>query len=162
MVKHGISKHRFLSGYMFASCIIGGDNVNQSYAKAFGVSAKRARGLASQLRRSKWIQELIISLKSDEDTLHFGEKKAIVSRAMNIIDDEDGSDKNAIEAMKAVAPYLSVGRDRREKKEDIEDADSDKNKINMVFEVIKGLKELSSNNKMIAPNGDIIDVVPML
>ena len=58
-----IEEERFMKGHKFALLISDGVRANTAYAEAFEVPFSKAKGLSTQLYRSKWIQELLEIMK---------------------------------------------------------------------------------------------------
>lgn len=152
MDKHGIEKERFVRGVIFAEYIVNGENATNSYMWAFECDKNEARMKSTNLRNAKWVQELIIYFKPDENTLYFGEIRRIIRVGMEIIDSAE-EDKDRIAAMNALAKYVKVGKQTQ----DIDDKTiSDSTK--MIAGLMDGIAELANKDKMINKHGNIIDV----
>jgi hypothetical protein len=148
-----IEPEKFMKAVKFCEKILDGEAKSKAYANVFEVSIEKARTTSSQFHRSRWVQELILFLRPDEQSLYFGERKRIIQAGMAIIDDPGASHRDKTEAMKALQPYI--------KQEKID------NELNVKIETIgesisdginKQLEELAAKGQMIADDGTIIDV----
>ncbi len=151
--RHNIDKERFIRGIIFAEFIVNGENGTNSYKWAFDCDEMTARMNAGTLRNTKWVQDLIINLRPDENTLYFGEIRQIIRKGMAIIDNPNAEDKDIISAMNALAKYVKVSKVVLN---DEEKMVSDATKL--MTGLIKGIEHLSRDNKMINEDGNIIDV----
>ncbi len=153
MEKHNIEKQRFVRGVIFAEYIVNGESANNAYSWAFECDRKESSMKSSNLRNSKWIQELILYFKPDENTLYFGEIRQIIRKGMSIIDDPMTEDKDVISTMNALAKYVKVSKSNKDNEQEISS-----DAAQLMTGLIKGIEDLSNQNKMIAGNGTIIDV----
>ena len=80
MDKHDVPKERFVRGVIFAEYIVNGENANNAYSWAFECDKREASTKSTNLRNSKWVQELILYFKPDENTLYFGEIRQIIRK----------------------------------------------------------------------------------
>ena len=154
--KHNIEEERFVRGVIFAEYIVNGESANNAYVYAFNCSKSEASTKSTNLRNTKWIQELIVYFKPDENTLYFGEIRQIIRKGMGIIDDPMSEAKDVICAMNALAKYVKVSKAAREN-EDTSISDA----TQLMTTLISGIAELSQQGKMIDGDGEIIDV-PLL
>ena len=151
--KHKIDNERFTRGVIFAEFVVNGDSANNAYMYAFECDKTKATMSSANFRNSKWIQELIQFFRPDENTLYFGEIRQIIRKGMAIIDNPNTEDKDIISAMNALAKYVKVSSSTKTNEEEmVSDA------AKLMTGLIKGISELSAQNKMINGNGDIIDV----
>lgn len=133
--------------------VLDGQPKSTAYRDVFGVTIEQARTTSTQFHRTKWVQELILFLRPDEQSLYFGERKRIIQAGMAIIDDPRASHRDKTEAMKALQPYIKQ-----------EKIDNELNvKVETVGETIsesinKQIEELAAKGKMINDSGEIIDV----
>ena len=148
-----IDPEKFVKAVKFCEKILDGESKSKAYADVFEVSIEKARTTSSQFHRSKWVQELVLFLRPDEQSLYFGERKRIIQAGMAIIDDPRASHRDKTEAMKALQPYI--------KQEKID------NELNVKIETVgettsesinKQLEDLASKGMMIGDDGLIIDV----
>lgn len=153
MEKHDIDKERFVRGVIFAEYVVNGESANNAYTRAFECTRKEASTKSANFRNSKWIQELIIYFRPDENTLYFGEIRQIIRKGMNIIDDPLSEPKDIISAMNALSKYIKVNNTSQQE-ENILASDATK----LMTGLIKGMEELANSNKMISGDGAIIDV----
>ena len=151
--KHGIDEERFVRGVIFSEYIVNGESANNAYVYAFDCEPREASTKSANLRRTKWVEELILYFKPDENTLYFGEIRQIIRKGMSIIDNPMSEDKDVISAMNALAKYVKVSKAAREN-EDTSISDA----TQLISGLMEGIAALSSGNKMIGPGGDIIDV----
>ena len=153
MEKHNIPRERFVRGVIFAEYIVNGENATNSYMWAFECERDEARMNSSNLRNSKWIQDLILYLKPDENTLYFGEIRAIIRKGMKIIDDPMSEDKDVIAAMNALAKYIKASKSSKD-----EEKQSSTDAQKMMSQLMDGIKQLTDQGKMVDKHGNIIDV----
>jgi len=151
--RHSIEEERFVRGVIFAEYIVNGESANNAYVYAFQCDKKEASTKSSNLRQTKWVQELILFFKPDENTLYFGEIRQIIRKGMAIIDNSNSEAKDVIAAMNALAKYVKVSKAAKEN-EDTTISDA----AQMMTGLLKGIEELANGNKMISRDGDIIDV----
>ena len=151
--RYNIEKERFIRGVIFAEFIVNGENATNSYQWAFEVDTQVARMNAATLRNTKWVQEIIIALRPDENTLYVGEIRQIIRKGMAIIDNPHSEPKDVISAINALAKYVKVAKPILNEEETVaSDA------INLITGLVKGIEDLANGNKMIDKHGDIIDV----
>lgn len=151
--RHNIDKERFIRGIIFAEFIVQGENGTNSYKWAFDCSESIARSNAGTLRNTKWIQDLILTLRPDENTLYFGEIRQIIRKGMTIIDNPYSEDKDVISAMNALAKYVKVS-----KATVTEDEVVASDAVKLITGLVQGIEDLANSNKMIDKHGTIIDV----
>ena len=108
--KHDIDEERFVRGVIFAEYIVNGESANQAYVYAFQCTAKEASTKSANLRGTKWVQELILYFKPDENTLYFGEIRQIIRKGMAIVDDPMAENTEVIAAMNALAKYVKISK----------------------------------------------------
>ena len=145
---------RFNKAVVFCEQILDGGVKSKVYAEVFGVTIEKARTLSSQFHRAKWVQELLLFLRPDEQSLYFGERKRIIQAGMNIIDDPTASHRDKTEAMKALQPYIKQEKIEQEmtmKVESLGESISDS--------ITSKLEDLAERGKMIDDKGNIIDVM---
>lgn len=152
-----IDETRFEQGLLFAQGIIDGQSKNKAYAEAFGVDTDKARRVSSQFHRGKWIQALISYLRPEEDSLYFGEVKAVIAANMRVIRDIRSSPREVAECTKAVQPFIKAEKLRLEVDVDVKDntGESTVTKLTDQISILMGM------GKMINETGDIIDVEPI-
>lgn len=144
---------RFYKGVKFCEEILDGGVKSKVYSEIFDVPIEKARTVASQFHRSKWVQELLLFLRPDEQSLYFGERKRIIQAGMNIIDDPYASHRDKTEAMKALQPYIKQEKIEQEMKINVESIGE-----TISDGITRQLDELARSGKMIAEDGTIIDV----
>lgn len=145
-----IDDDRFIRGYIFARGILDGLTVNASYSEAFDVSLNAARGLSSQLYRTKWIQSIIAELEVDteaRDRDYIQEAKETLSAVMATSTDP----KDLVAAARAMGSLI-----KDTKKQDKEEQQSSGSKIE---EMLQYLKDVSQKGQMVSSETGIIDVV---
>lgn len=151
--KHNIEDERFIRGVIFSEYIVNGESANTAYTYAFQCDRKEASTKSANLRNSKWVQELILYFKPDENTLYFGEIRQIIRKGMAIIDNPVSEDKDVIAAMNALAKYVKVSKAAKES-EDLSISDATK----MITGLMAGIAAITDKDKMIDKHGQIIDV----
>lgn len=111
-----IEDDRFIRGYIFARGVLDGLTVNSSYSEAFDVSLNTARGLSSQLYRTKWIQAIISELEVDteaRDRDYIQEAKETLSAVMAT---EGVEIKDRIAAARAMGSIIKDTKNKIENK----------------------------------------------
>ena len=151
--KHNVEEERFVRGVIFAEYIVNGESANNAYTYAFECTPKEASTKSSNLRNTKWVQELIMYFRPDENTLYFGEIRQIIRKGMAIIDNPMSEDKDVISAMNALAKYVKISKAAKEN-EDTSISDA----TQMIAGLMEGIAALSDVDKMINKHGQIIDV----
>ena len=144
---------RFNNAVTFCEKIIDGGVVSQVYSAVFNVPIEKARTVAANFHRSKWVQELILFLRPDEQSLYFGERKKIIRRGMQIIDDPNASNRDVTEAIKALQPYL-----KQEKIDHEVSLKGDSSGQSLQMSINDKLTEISERGMMVDKSGNIIDV----
>lgn len=145
-----IKDDRFIRGYIFARGVLDGLTVNSSYSEAFDVSLNTARGLSSQLYRTKWIQAIISELEVDteaRDRDYIQEAKETLSAIMT-------SSKDPKDLVAAARAMGSLIKDTKK-----QDREQDRENGSKLEEVLKYLKDASQKGQMISSKTGIIDVV---
>ncbi len=151
--RHNIDKERFIKGIIFAEFIIQGENGTNSYKWAFQCDEQSARMNASTLRNTKWMQDLIVNLRPDDNTLYFGEIRQIIRKGMAIIDNPNSEDKDIISAMNALAKYVKISKPVIHV-----DEVAANDAMKAIGNLVQGIAQLSEAGKMIDKHGTIIDV----
>ena len=151
--RHNIEEERFVRGVIFAEYIVNGESANKAYMYAFECDMNVAKTRSANLRNTKWVQELIMYFKPDENTLYFGEIRQIIRKGMSIIDDPMSEQKDVIAAMNALAKYVKVSKVAKEN-EDTSISDA----TQLIAGLMDGIAALSNQDKMIDKHGKIIDV----
>ena len=150
--KYKIDDKMFMNGLAFAELIVQGENTTNSYIKAFGVSLDKARSASGGMRRRKWIEELILKIKPDEQTLYFSEIRKIISEGMKIIDKSNDPELK-IKAMNTLAKYVKIPTKAKLENRDVEAIAG-----GVLSQIEKGLEKLARDNKMMNGKGKVIDV----
>ena len=145
---------RFNLAVKFCEMVIDGGVKSKVYAHVFDVPLEKARTVASQFHRTRWVQELILFLRPDEQSLYFGERKRIIQAGMNIIDDPRASHREKTEAMKALQPYIKQEKIDQEMTVKIETQGE-----TISESITNQIAELAERGKMIGDDGKIIDVM---
>ena len=150
--KYGIDDARFIKGLSFAEALVDGEKANNAYALVFGVSSDEASTKSANMKRSKWVQELVMFLKVPEEIKYIDHKAALIEENMQIAMSsvEETSDK--INASKAVHAMIS-----QESKARVE-AEQANETLQIVGDLMKSIANISGQGKMISPKGDIIDL----
>lgn len=147
---YNIDDDRFIRGYIFARGILDGLTVNSSYSEAFEVTMSKAKGLSSQLYRTKWIQSIISELEVDvevRDRDYIQEAKETLSAVMA----ESKDPKELVAAARAMG---SIIKDTKRP-----DRQEDKANGSKLEEVLAYLKEASNKGQLISSETGVIDVV---
>ena len=144
---------RFDLAVQFCEKILDGGVKSKIYAEVFNVSIDEARKVASQFHRSRWVQELILFLRPDEQSLYFGERKRIIQAGMAIIDDPRASHRDKTEAMKALQPYIKQEKIDQEMTVKVETHGE-----TISESITNQIERLALAGKMIDDSGNIIDV----
>ena len=151
--KHNIEEERFVRGVIFAEYIVNGENATNAYMYAFECDKKLAQMNSSNLRNAKWVQDLIMYFRPDENTLYFGEIRQIIRKGMQIVDDPMSEPKDVVSAINALAKYIKVSK---------QTTDAESNVVSDAAQMIAGLMEgigqIVEQNKMVDKHGNIIDV----
>ena len=151
--KHNVERERFVRGVIFSEELVNGTSASEAYAMSFEVTKYEAQTRSANFRNSKWVQELILYFKPDENTLYFGEIRQIIRKGMNIIDDPMSEPRDIISAMNALAKYIKTTKTNQEQEEKLS---SDATK--MIAGLMEGIAQLASSDRMINKHGQIIDV----
>ena len=154
--RFNIPEDRFVKGVLFAHYITEGDNKTVAYQKVTGCDKDKARQNSGSLFKGKWIQELIRFMTPDDNTLYIGDIKTIIATGMDIILDKGSSAREKTDAIKALQPYIKYQNSKSE--QEVSKASSDLEALSFMSKVIEATKELSNKGKMVASNGEIIDV----
>lgn len=148
-----IVPERFKCAVKFCEEVLDGKSKVNAYVEAFGVTKEVARTTSSQFHRSKWVQELLLHLRPDEGSLYFGERKRIIAKGMSIIDSSNASNRDIIEAMKALTPYI-----KQEKLDAENAAPVETHGESVSQEITKQISKLAVDGKMINESGIIVEI----
>lgn len=147
-------KDRFDKAVMFCEKLLEGGTMSAIYADVFGVPIEKARTLAGGFHRNKWVQELLLFLRPDEQSLYFGERKKIIARGMQIINDPSSSNRDVTEAIKALQPYIKQEKMEHELK--LNTTATAGQSLNVI--IADKIQELAHSGRMIDKSGDVIDM----
>lgn len=147
-----ISDERFKAGLDFASLVVDGMSKVQAYEKAFGTSREFAISSSSTLFRSKWIQEIIRYMQTDDNIEYISEVKSTIAVLHGIVKDPRASFREKTEAAKALQPYIKQERQKLEIEMNMKTDEG-----SMVDVVVNLAKKLAGEGKMISKSGEIID-----
>lgn len=152
--KYNIAPERFIDGYNFAVNCNEGISRVESYEIAFGVDKASATRSATNLFRSKWIQDLIRYTMIPDETMYLQNRSDVIKNLMDIINDERASYREKTDAAKALQPYI------KEVKVGINvEAELSLNEgKDIMTEFVGAVKSLVGEKKMIDNKGDIVDV----
>ena len=150
--KYSISNERFVQGLTFCESIIDGESINGAYASVFGVSEEEASKVSANMKRAKWVQELVAYLTPDPAMQYFEHKQEIVRANMRTIANPESEAKDVASASKAIEAYIKTPAKEVAEENGMSAAQE------LLGSFVQGLKELSGQNKMISSSGDIIDV----
>jgi len=150
--KYSIDNERFVKGISFCESIIDGESINGAYASVFAISEEEASRVSSNMKRAKWVQELLIQLTPSPEMQYFEHKQEIVRANMRTIASKHSEPKDVASASKALEVYMKSPAHREEEDSSMSAAQE------LLGSFVDGLKQLSGQNKMVAPNGNIIDV----
>lgn len=157
----GVKKHyriddvRFQQGLEFASLVVDGEAKVVAYEKAFNCDRKFAVSSSTTLFRSKWIQELIRYMQTDDGIEYITEVKQTISVLMQIIKDPRATYREKTEASKALQPYIKQEKQRLE----LEVKMTDDSALSSIEKLVNTAKMLAGQGKMINTSGEIIDAV---
>ena len=144
---------KFYKAVDYVRLVIDGEKRTLAYAKAFGIPISKANTVASNFHKSKWVQEIFVALRPDQESLYFGEIKQIIKVGMDIIDDKDGKPRDKIEAMKALQPYIKAEQAKSEADNAMNTAEK------TVAELLdEKIEALAKSGMMVSTSGDIIDL----
>lgn len=148
-----VEPDRFQKAVRFCEQVLEGGVKYKIYAEVFEVDNDKAKTLAGQFHRTKWVQELILFMRPNEHSLYFGERKRIIQAGMSIIDNASASNRDKTEAMKALQPFIKAEIAENDNEEAIERVgESISNKLT------KQIEQLAKRGLMINDKGDIIEV----
>lgn len=147
-----ITHERFQSGLEFASLVVDGESKVVAYQKAFNTSREFAVSSSTTLFRSKWIQELIRYMQTDDGVEYISEVKQTIAVLMQIIKDPRASYREKTEASKALQPYIKQERAKLEI-----DIKQSMNETTIMDKVIALANDLAGQGKMISTSGEVID-----
>ena len=156
-----IKDERFELGKEFAILIAEGSMpAYKAYAQVFDVTDEVAQKKATKLKHGKWMQELIRYYQFDDDLEYNTETKTVIARLMTIIKDPRASAREVTEATKALQPYIKQQVQKQQVTVDV--VDSTGVFDNKMAKMQQAISQLAGQNKMVSPEGEIIDVEPML
>ncbi len=146
-----ITEERFKSGLEFASLVVDGEAKVVAYEKAFKCSREFAVSSATTLFRSKWMQELIRYMQTDDGVEYITEVKQTIAILHGIVKDPRASFREKTEAAKALQPYIKQERMKLEVELKDETAGS------IIDKLVGVAKTLSEQGKMVNHLGEIQD-----
>jgi len=149
-----ITDERFNSGLEFASLVVDGVSKVQAYERAFKTTREFAVSSSTTLFRSKWIQELIRYMQTDDSIEYISEVKSTIAILHGIVKDSRASFREKTEAAKALQPYIKQERQKLEIEMNVKSDDS-----SVIDKVVALAKELASQGKMLGTSGQVIDAV---
>lgn len=152
--KYNITHERFIDGYHFALNCNEGISRVESYERAFGVDKQSATRSATNLFRSKWIQDLIRLTMIPDETMYIQNRSDVIKRLMSIINDDRSSPREQTDAAKALQPYIKevkIGVN-------IEAELSLNEGKDIMTQFVGAVEKLSDQGKMIDNKQNIIDV----
>lgn len=155
--RFNVEEVKFQKGLEFVQLVMDGTSKNKSYVEVFKVDTETAKKVSSQFHRGKWIQALIAYLRPDEDSLYFGEIKAIIAKGMEIVNNPRSSAREKTEAMKALQPYIKAEHAKIEIDVNVATTTGD----SIVTQLTDKIAMLSHAGKMVDESGEIIDVKPI-
>lgn len=147
-----ITDERFKSGLEFASLVVDGEAKVVAYEKAFKCDRQFAISSATTLFRSKWIQELIRYMQTDDGVEYITEVKKTIAVLNGIIQDPRATYREKTEAAKALQPYIKQERAKLEIEMNVKSEEG-----SMIDKVVALAKSLAENGKMISRTGEIRD-----
>ena len=153
--KYSIKPERFVKGLVFAELIADGKAANEAFQSAFFVSPAEAAMNSSNLKRAKWIQELVKYLLPDPAVEFTQVRREIISKNMKTIKNSHEPQEISA-ATNALAKFVLAPADNNsDNKENTSSA------AMLVSTLVDKMAELAGQNKMISPDGNIIDVKVM-
>jgi len=149
--RYRIDDARFVQGLDFAEMVADGMAANDAYARAFQCSNSEASMYSANLKRTKWVQDLIKYLLPDP-TVDFTEvRRTIISKNMKTI--RSSSEPTEIAAAtNALAKFVITPPSKEEAVQDSSAAEM------IVGKLIDKMSELAAENKMVSPSGDIVEI----
>jgi len=153
--KYSIEPERFVKGLTFAELVADGKAANEAYQSAFFVSSAEAAKNSSNLKRAKWIQELVKYLLPDAAVEFTEVRRTIISKNMRTIKNSNEPQEISA-ATNALAKFvLAPVESNTDNKENASSA------AMIVSTLVDKMAELAGQNKMISPTGEIVDVAVM-
>ena len=152
--KFNVSQGRFNLGVAFAKKTLDGMSRNKAYMETFECTPDKAKQSSSQFHRGKWIQELILYMSPDRESLYVGETKRIIARLMGVINDPRSSAKELTDSARALQPYIKIETKRLE----VDHTHTLSSGESIAKSISEKIDLLVEQGKMISPQGDIIDV----
>ena len=152
--KYNIPQERFIDGYNFAVEVNDGRSRVEAYEIAFGVDKSSATRSATNLYRSKWIQDLIRFTIIPDEVQYIQNRTDVISELMRIINDGMSSPREKTDAAKALQPYIKEVKIGINIEAELTVNDGD----DKMTQLVDAIGLLSSQNKMISNKGEIIDV----
>jgi len=149
-----ITDERFNSGLEFASLVVDGMSKVQAYERAFNTTREFAVSSSTTLFRSKWIQELIRYMQTDDSIEYISEVKSTIAILHGIVKDPRASFREKTEAAKALQPYIKQERQKLEIEMNVKNDET-----SVIDKVVALAKNLASQGKMIGTSGEVIDAV---
>jgi hypothetical protein len=145
---------RYYRAVNYCEKVLDGMPQSKAYAEAFDLDIAKAKTVSSRFHRSNWVQELILWMKPDDQSLNIGQIKRVIEEGMRIIDDITASNRDKTEAMKALQPYIKAEKLEQELR-----AQEASISETVAQSIDKKIEDLAERGKMIGENGDIIEAV---
>ena len=153
--KFNIPEDRFINGLTYVGHTLDGTmSKTKAYALAFKKSSEEAGKVSAQFHRAKWIQELILYMRPEDNSLYLSEIKRIIGTNMGIINDKASTAREKIDATKALQPYIKAEKKMIEFNYNSEETTGQ----SLVNQLQSKIDILIGAGKMINENGDIINV----
>jgi len=150
--RYNIDPERFVSGLTFAEAISDGTPANTAYQEVFRVDSRTAAQNSANLKRTKWIQDLVMYLAPAPEVEYASIKREIIGRNMKIVRGSfDPSEITA--ASNALSKYITPPK----REASLEEVTSSAAQM-IVQQLSENVAKLAQDKKMISQSGEIIDV----
>jgi len=153
--KFNIEEGRFLKGLTYVGLTLDGTmSKTKAYATAFDAKAEEASKVSSQFHRAKWIQELLLYMRPEDNSLYLSEIKRIIGTNMAIINDKTATHREKIDATKALQPYIKAEKKIME----MNYSQADTTGQSLVAQLGAKIDLLVNAGYMVNEEGNIVDV----
>ena len=153
--RFNIDEERFIKGLSYVGYTLDGTmSKTKAYAEAFKATPLEAAKVSSQFHRAKWIQELIMYMRPEDNSLYMSEIKRIIGTNMAIINDVGATHREKIDATKALQPYIKAEKKMIEFNYNTEDSTGQ----SLVNQLGAKIDKLVAAGYMVNEEGNIVDV----
>ena len=150
--KYKITPERFVQGLSFAESLADGQPANTAYQSAFMVDSRVAAHNSANLKRTKWIQELVMYLVPAPEVEYAGIKREIVAKNMKIVRGSFDPAEIA-SASNTLSKYILPPKQDKT----LEEVTTSAAQM-IVQQLSENVSKLAQAKKLISQSGEIIDV----